>query len=128
MRHSSWHGFGRGTIMNHMVQYSEQLDAAFAALSDPTRRGVLERLGHGDASITELAGTFAMTLTGLKKHVQVLEGAGLVTTEKVGRTRLCRLGPRRLEHEMDWIARYRGRLEERLDHLARFLEHEPGGE
>ena len=110
-----------------MVQYSA-IDDAFAALSDPTRRGILEELGRGDASITALAGTFDMTLTGLKKHVRILEEAGLVTTEKVGRTRLCRLGPRRLEHEMHWIARYRGWVEERLDHLARFLERNPGGE
>ena len=87
-----------------MVQYTtSRLDAAFAALSDATRRGVLERLGRSDASITELADRFHMTLTGMKKHVGVLEQAGLVTTEKVGRVRTCRLGPSRLEEEAAWI-------------------------
>src|SRR5262245_25563138 len=78
---------GRPTILNHMVHYSRRLDAAFAALSDPTRRGILERLGRGDASISELADDFEMTLTGIKKHVRVLESAGLVNTKKVGRVR-----------------------------------------
>lgn len=91
-----------------MVQYSlSHLDASFAALADATRRGVLERLGRSDASITELAETFHMTLTGMKKHVNVLEHAGFVTTEKVGRVRTCRLGLRRLEEEAAWIERYR---------------------
>ena len=90
-----------------MVQYSQaRLDAAFGALSDVTRRGVLEQLGRGDASITDLAGRFRMTLTGMKKHVGVLEQAGLVTTEKVGRVRTCRLGPRRLDDETAWIESY----------------------
>lgn len=80
-----------------MVQGAERLDASFSALSDATRRGVLEQLGRGDASITDLAERFQMTLTGMKKHVGVLERAGLVTTEKVGRVRTCRLGPGRLE-------------------------------
>src|ERR1700754_1558107 len=91
-----------------MVQYSgARLDASFAALSDATRRGVLEQLGRADASITELAEKFHMTLTGMKKHVGVLERAGLVTTEKVGRVRNCKLGLRRLEEEAAWIERYR---------------------
>ena len=91
-----------------MVQYqATDLDAAFAALSDATRRGVLEQLGHSEASITELAAQFNMTLTGVKKHVGVLEDAGLVTTEKVGRVRYCRLGMRRLEEVESWIDRYR---------------------
>ena len=91
-----------------MVQYATaRLDDSFAALADPTRRGVLEQLMRADASITDLAETFAMTLTGMKKHVGVLEQAGLVTTEKVGRVRTCRLGPRRLEEETEWIGRYR---------------------
>jgi DNA-binding transcriptional ArsR family regulator len=111
-----------------MVQYSPRLDRAFGALSDSTRRGILERLGHGDASITELAGRFGMTLTGMKKHVQVLEEAGLVTTEKVGRVRTCRLGPRRLEDEMDWIESYQAMLEERMDRLGAFLERTKGEE
>jgi DNA-binding transcriptional ArsR family regulator len=109
-------------ILNHMVQYSARLDQSFAALSDPTRRAVLERLGRGDASISDLAAKFAITLTGMKKHVQVLEHAGLVTTEKVGRVRTCRLGPRRLEDEAAWIAKYREMLEARLDRLGEFLE------
>ena len=105
-----------------MVQYQPSLDAAFAALADPTRRGILERLGRGDASISELAGDFAMTLTGVKKHVSILEDARLVITEKQGRVRTCRLGPRRLAEEAAWIATYRRMLEERLDHLAAFLD------
>lgn len=109
-----------------MVQYSPRLDTAFSALSDPTRRGILERLGSGDASISDLAGNFEMTLTGIKKHVSVLEGAGLVMTEKVGRTRRCRLGPRRLEEETAWIANYQRMLEARLDHLEAFLERTKG--
>jgi DNA-binding transcriptional ArsR family regulator len=109
-----------------MVQYSPKLDVAFGALSDSTRRGILERLGRGDASITELAGRFGMTLTGMKKHVQILEEAGLVTTAKVGRVRTCRLGPRRLDDEMTWIESYRAMLEERMDRLEAFLERTRG--
>jgi DNA-binding transcriptional ArsR family regulator len=101
---------------------------AFAALSDPTRRGILERLGRKDASISDLATHFGMTLTGMKKHVQILEGAGLVTTEKVGRVRHCRLGPRRLDEETAWIADYRQMLEARLDRLGEFLERTKGSE
>ncbi len=91
-----------------MVQHSStHFNASFAALADATRRGVLDQLSRGDASITDLAGRFAMSLTGMKKHVGVLEQAGLVTTEKVGRVRTCRIGPCRLEEELAWIARYR---------------------
>lgn len=111
-----------------MVHYLPDLDATFAALADPTRRGILERLGQGEASITELAELFEMTLTGLKKHVQILEEAGLVVTEKVGRVRVCRLGPRRLEAESAWIERYRQMLEGRMDRLAAFLEKTKGDE
>ena len=111
-----------------MVQYSPQLDAAFAALSDPTRRGILELLGRGDATISELAATFDMTLTGIKKHVAVLEQAGLVTTEKIGRVRRCRIGPRRLDDETTWIAMYRRMLESRLDRLGDFLERQKGSQ
>src|SRR5919199_3800672 len=93
--------------MSHMVQFSTRLDTSFAALSDATRRGVLERLGRSDASITDLAAAFHITLTGMAKHIGVLEHAGLVTTEKVGRVRTCRLGPQRLEDESGWIDRYR---------------------
>ena len=105
-----------------MVQYPRKLDAAFGALADPTRRGILERLGRSDAGITELAEAFDITLTGIKKHVGVLESAGLVTTEKVGRVRRCSLGPRRLDDETAWIAEYRRMLEGRLDRLGEFLE------
>lgn len=115
-------------ILNHMVQHSQMLDRGFAALSDPTRRGILERLGRGDTSISDLAANFEMTLTGIKKHVQLLEGAGLVTTEKVGRVRTCRLGPRRLEDETAWIAKYRQMLEARLDRLGEFLERTKGSD
>lgn len=95
-------------ILNHMVQYSQATyDASFGALSDATRRGVLEQLGHADASITALAEKFQMTLTGMKKHVGVLEQAGLVTTEKVGRVRTCKLGKRGLAEEAAWIESYR---------------------
>jgi DNA-binding transcriptional ArsR family regulator len=111
-----------------MVQFSAQLDAGFSALSDRTRRGILERLGRGDASITDLAAKFDMTLTGMKKHVHILEDAGLVTTEKVGRVRTCKLGPRRLEDESTWIAKYREMLEERYDRLGAFLERTKGDE
>lgn len=109
-----------------MVQYQEALDRSFAALSDPTRRAILLRLGRSDASISELAGGFEITLTGLKKHVHVLEQAGLVTTEKVGRVRRCRLGPQRLEDVTTWITSYRTMLEQRLDHLEDFLERTKG--
>lgn len=109
-------------ILNHMVQYPRKLDSAFGALADPTRRGILERLGRSDAAISELAEAFDITLTGIKKHVSVLEDAGLVTTEKVGRVRRCSLGPRRLDDETAWIAQYRRMLEGRLNRLGEFLE------
>jgi DNA-binding transcriptional ArsR family regulator len=99
-----------------------RLDASFAALSDATRRGVLDQLGRADASITALADKFHMTLTGMKKHVGVLEQAGLVTTEKVGRVRTCRLGRRRLEEEAMWIERYRQLWDARFDELDKVVE------
>jgi DNA-binding transcriptional ArsR family regulator len=106
-----------------MVQCeAASLDVSFAALSDATRRGVLERLGRADASITELAETFRMTLTGMKKHVGVLELAGLVSTEKVGRVRTCRLGPRRLEAEAAWIEARRQVWDSRFDALDEVVE------
>ena len=111
-----------------MVQSSAQLDAAFAALSDPTRRGILEALGRRDASISELAAAFHMTLTGVRKHVAVLEQAELVTTSKVGRVRHCSIGPRRLDDETTWIAMYRQLLEERLDRLGEFLAKQKGSQ
>ncbi len=104
-----------------MVQYRRDLDATFGALADGTRRRILERLGRGDASITELAAQFEMTLTGMKKHVAILEEAGLVATEKVGRVRTCRLGPHRLDDETTWIETYRRMLEARLDRLGEYL-------
>jgi DNA-binding transcriptional ArsR family regulator len=106
-----------------MVQYHpHRLDAAFAAVSDATRRGVLEQLGRSDASITELADRFHMTLTGMKKHVGVLERAGLVTTEKVGRVRTCRLGPCRLADEAAWIEGHRRLWDARFEALDRVVE------
>ena len=106
-----------------MVQYQPaRLDASFAALSDATRRGVLEQLGRDNASITALAGRFHMTLTGMKKHVGVLEQAGLVRTQKVGRVRTFRLGPRRLEDETAWIERYRRLLDARFDDLEKVVD------
>jgi DNA-binding transcriptional ArsR family regulator len=110
-------------ILNLMVQYtSTHFDASFAALSDATRRGVLEQLGRANASITDLAEKFHMTLTGMKKHVGVLEQAGLVTTEKVGRVRTCKLGVCRLEEETAWIERHRQRWTSRFDALDRVVE------
>ena len=106
-----------------MVQYSQaRFDASFAALSDATRRGVLEQLWRADASITDLAEKFHMTLTGMKKHVDVLERAGLVTTAKVGRVRTCKLGLRRLEEEAAWIERYRRLWAARFDELDKVIE------
>ena len=106
-----------------MVQcMAPPLDASFGALSDATRRGVLERLGRGEASITTLASSFAMTLTGMKKHVGVLERAGLVATEKIGRVRTCRLGPARLVEETAWIETYRQLWAERFDALDEIVE------
>jgi DNA-binding transcriptional ArsR family regulator len=98
------------------------LDASFGAISDATRRGVLEQLGRSDASITDLAEKFHMTLTGMKKHVGVLEQAGLVRTEKVGRVRTCKLGPRRLEDEMAWLERYSQLWAARFDALDQVIE------
>src|SRR6202046_1799275 len=106
-----------------MVQYTQaRFDASFAALSDVTRRGVLEQLGRADASITGLAEKFRMTLTGMKKHVGVLERAGLVTSEKVGRVGACKLGPRRLEEEAAWIEKYRQLWSARFDELDKVVE------
>jgi DNA-binding transcriptional ArsR family regulator len=115
--------FHSAAIVNYMVQYSaSDLDASFAALSDATRRGVLEQLGRADASITELAQKFRMTLTGMKKHVGVLEQAGLVSTEKAGRVRTCRLGPRRLAEEAQWIERHRQLWDARFDELDKVVQ------
>ena len=106
-----------------MVQYvNTRFDASFAALSDATRRGVLEQLVRADASITDLAEKFHMTLTGMKKHVGVLEQAGLVTTQKVGRVRTCKLGPSRLEKEAAWIERYCRHWDTRFDVLEEVVQ------
>lgn len=106
-----------------MVQcQSSPFNASFAALSDVTRRGVLEQLVRADASITELAGKFRMSLTGMKKHVEVLEHAGLVTTRKVGRVRTCTLGTHNLTQEAAWIARYQQLWSERFDALDSVLD------
>src|SRR5512141_1856422 len=106
-----------------MVQYATAgLDASFAALSDATRRGVLEQLGRAEASITDLAEKFNMTLTGMKKHVGVLERAGLVATAKVGRVRTCRLGPRQLDEVTAWLDRYRQLWSARFDELDQVIE------
>ena len=106
-----------------MVKYPRtHFDASFAALSDATRRGVLEQLARADASITDLAGKFQMTLTGMKKHVGVLEQAQLVITEKVGRVRTCKLGRCRLEEEAAWIESYRQLWHARFVALDKVVE------
>ena len=110
-------------ILYHMVKYAPaRLDASFAALSDATRRGVLEQLGRSDASITDLAQKFDITLAGMMKHVGVLEEAGLVSTEKIGRVRTCKLGRHRLKEETAWLERYRRRWDERFDELDKVVE------
>lgn len=106
---------------------SKPLDRTFSALADPTRRQILERLSRGPATIGELAQPFEMSLPGLMKHVRVLELAELVTTEKHGRTRECRLGPERLEDATDWIEQYRDRWEQRLDRLGTFIQNAERG-
>ena len=105
-----------------MVQHAATLDAAFAAVADRTRRGILERLGRSEASISELAESFDMTLTGIKKHVAVLEDAQLVTSRKTGRVRTCRLGPRRLEREAEWIEKCQRLMDASFDRLETLLE------
>jgi DNA-binding transcriptional ArsR family regulator len=106
-----------------MVQYQKGLDRSFAALADPTRRAILQRLGtQGSATISELAAPHGMSLTGIKKHVRILEEVGLLSSEKTGRTRRCRLGPRDLNDAQQWIAAYRLMLEERLDRFGELLQ------
>lgn len=104
-----------------MVQ-RQQIDLTLSAISDPIRRQVLERLGEGSATVSELADPFEITLTGMRKHVRVLEDAGLVATERVGRARICTLGPERLDDVDAWIADYRRILEKRLDRLVKQLK------
>ena len=108
-----------------MVHYSP-VDRTFAALADPTRRAVLERLGQGSATISELAEPFGMSLTGMKKHVRILEETQLVATVKVGRTRLCHLGPRRLDDVSDWVEIYRQMVNEQLDRFGDLLDRTKG--
>jgi DNA-binding transcriptional ArsR family regulator len=113
-------------ILNLMVQY-QTIDRTLAALADPTRRDILERLGlRGVATVSELAAPAGMSLTGMKKHLRVLEEAGLVSTEKVGRTRRCSLGPKRLEDLQGWMDSYRSMVEERFDRLDELLERQKG--
>jgi len=109
-----------------MVQYTATLDRTFSALADPTRRDILERLRRGPATISELAEPYGMSLTGLKKHVRILEEADLVTTEKIGRTRECRLGPGKLEDAAQWIEMYQHHWDRRLDRLEAYLERKKG--
>jgi len=118
-------GLGGASILNWMVQYVS-VDRTFAALADPTRRSVLERLGSGSATISELAQPFGMSLTGMKKHVRVLEETELVATEKVGRTRLCHLGPRRLDDVQLWVETYRQMVNEQLDRFGEVLDRTKG--
>ena len=116
---------GSSAILNLMVHYSP-VDRTFAALADPTRRVVLERLGHGSATISELARPFGISLTGMKKHVSVLEEAELVSTVKVGRTRRCHLGPRRLDDVRDWVEIYRHMVNDQLDRFGDLLDRTKG--
>jgi DNA-binding transcriptional ArsR family regulator len=109
-----------------MVQHQVTLNRTFSALADPTRRDILQRLGRGPATISELAEPYGMSLTGLKKHVRILEQADLVTTEKIGRTRECRLGPEQLEDAAQWIEMYRSHWDRRLDRLEVYLERKKG--
>ena len=109
-----------------MVQYKTTRIDPFDAVGDPTRRGILERLGRQDATISELAAAFAMTLTGMKKHIQILERAGLVDTTKIERVRTCRLGKRRLDDVAAWVEKHQRMVEARLGRLADFLEHTTG--
>lgn len=112
-----------GRILNHMVQcLASPLDTSLAALADGTRRGVLEQLGRGESSITDLAERFDMTLTGMRKHVGVLEASGLVVTEKVGRVRICRIGTRRLDEVAAWIDSYRQLWDARFTELDKVVE------
>ena len=125
MRMPALTGLSGAPILNWMVQYAP-VDRTFAALADPTRRSVLERLGSGSATISELAQPFGMSLTGMKKHVRVLEETQLVATQKVGRTRLCHLGPRRLDDVQLWVETYRQMVNEQLDRFGEVLDRTKG--
>ena len=113
--------------MHRSVHYSSTLDRTFFALSDPTRRRILERLAGGPASIGELAEPFGLTLNGVKKHVGILEEVDLVVTAKVGRTRECQLGPAQLEDATEWIGDYRRTWQHRLDRFGSYVETEDTG-
>ncbi len=113
--------------MHQLVHYNATLDRTFFALSDPTRRGILERLGRGPATIGELAQPFGLTLNGVKKHVGILEEVDLVTTAKVGRARECRLGPAELEQATEWIDDYRRTWQRRLDRFGDYVEETDAG-
>jgi DNA-binding transcriptional ArsR family regulator len=114
-------------IVHRPVHYSATLDRTFFALSDATRRGILERLGRGPATIGELAGPFGLTLNGIKKHVGILEEVDLVVTAKVGRARECRLGPAQLEDATSWIDDYRRAWQRRLDRFGSYVEKQDDG-
>jgi DNA-binding transcriptional ArsR family regulator len=114
-------------MVNRMVK-SQTLDRTFSALSDPRRRDILERLSRGPASVSELARPFGISLPGMLKHVRILEEAKLVTTEKKGRTRECRLGPEQMDDATRWIERYRDQWERRLDRLEAVIEKRKGEE
>jgi DNA-binding transcriptional ArsR family regulator len=113
--------------VHRSVHYNATLDRTFFALSDPTRRGILERLGRGPATIGELAAPFGLTLNGVKKHVGILEEVDLVVTEKVGRARECQLGPARLDDATDWIDDYRRTSQRRLDRFGTYVERTDAG-
>jgi DNA-binding transcriptional ArsR family regulator len=115
---------GVEAIVHRSVHYNATLDRTFFALSDPTRRQILERLGAGPATIGELAQPFGLTLNGVKKHVRILEDVELVITTKVGRARRCRLGPARLDDARSWIDEYRRSWEARLDRFGTFVERQ----
>ena len=107
------------------MHYDATLDRTFFALSDPTRRGILDRLAHTPATLSELAAPFGLTLNGVKKHVGILEDVDLVVTAKVGRTRECRLGPAPLDDATQWIDAYRRSWERRLDRFGAYVEEQP---
>ncbi len=111
-----------------MVQYQSDLDRVFGALSDPTRRTILDRLGRGEATISELAAPTGISLTGVKKHVAVLEAAALIQTEKRGRARFCRLEPRGLDEAGFWIEEYRRRRDDEFNRLEEILKRKKEGQ
>ena len=111
-------------MVNRMVKYPATLDRTFSALSDPTRRDILERLSSGPASISDLARPIGISLPGVMKHIRILEEAKLVATEKHGRTRECRLAPGEMDQVTDWVEAFRRRWEQRLDRLEVYIEEQ----